>query len=94
MDEIEKLIGADLFENREYEYKLHLETSVDKIEKWAKTLVGYANTYGGYIFVGVSNDGNIVGISKDEVDKTKLLVLKTINRYILPCPSNIFCFSM
>lgn len=84
MDEIEKFIGSDLFENREYEYKLHLETSVDKIEKWAKTLVGYANTYGGYIFVGVSNDGNIVGISKDEVDKTKLLVLKTINRYIFP----------
>lgn len=84
MDEIEKLIGTDLFENREYEYKLHLETSVDKIEKWAKTLVGYANTYGGYIFVGVSNDGSIVGISKDEVDKTKLLVLKTINRYIFP----------
>ena len=32
MDEIEKLIGTDLFENMEYEYKLHLETSVDKIE--------------------------------------------------------------
>ncbi len=84
MRKIEELIGTDAFENKEYEYKLKLESSTDKIEKWAKTLVGFANTYGGYILVGVSNDGNIVGLSKDEIDKTKTLVLKTINRYIFP----------
>ncbi len=84
MNKIEELVGADFFENKEYECKLQLESSADKIEKWAKTLVGFANAYVGYIFVGVSNDGNIVGLNKDEVDKTKALVLKTINRYIFP----------
>lgn len=84
MNKIEELVGIDFFENKEHEYKLHLESSTDRIEKWAKTLVGFANTYGGYLFVGVSNDGSLVGLEKDEIDKTKVLVLKTINRYIFP----------
>lgn len=54
MRKLEDLVDADIFENKECEYKLHLETSEDKVEKWAKTLVGYANTCGGYILVGVS----------------------------------------
>ncbi len=84
MSKIREIIESDFFENKEYECKLQLESTTDKIEKWAKTLVGYANTYGGYIFVGVSNDGDILGLTKDEIDKTKILVLKTINRYIFP----------
>lgn len=84
MNKLEELLGTDFFENKEYECKLQLDSNSDKIEKWAKTLVGFANTYGGYIFVGVSNDGDILGLSKDEVDKTKILLLKTINRYIFP----------
>ncbi len=84
MNNIEELVGVEFFENREHEYKLQLESSNDKIEKWAKTLVGFANTYGGYLFVGITNDLNLVGLNKDEIDKTKNLVLKTINRYIFP----------
>ena len=84
MKNLEELVQADFFENKECEYKLHLETSEDKVEKWAKTLVGYANTYGGYILVGVSNNKDVVGIDGDEVDRTKILVLKTINRHIFP----------
>ena len=84
MKNLEELVQTDFFENKECEYKLHLETSEDKVEKWAKTLVGYANTYGGYILVGVSNNKDVVGIDGDEVDRTKILVLKTINRHIFP----------
>ena len=61
-----------------------METSENKVEKWAKTLVGYANTYGGYILVGASNNKDVVGIDGDEADRTKILVLKTINRHIFP----------
>lgn len=84
MNNIEELIPSVFFENKEYEYKLQLESSSDKIEKWAKTLVGFANSYGGYMLVGISNNGNISGLSKEDMDKTKILVLKTINRYIFP----------
>lgn len=52
-----ELIDSSLFEDKEFEYKLNLESDKDKIEKWAKTLVGYANSYGGYLLVGVNNDG-------------------------------------
>lgn len=84
MRKLEDLVDADIFENKECEYKLHLETSEDKVEKWAKTLVGYSNTCGGYILVGVSNKKDIVGIDGDELDRTKILVLKIINRHIFP----------
>lgn len=84
MMNIDELIGKDSLENKECEYKLQLEDDEGRVEKWAKTLVGYANTYGGYIFVGVSNEGNISGISREQVDKTKNLVLVTINRHIFP----------
>lgn len=90
MDKIEDLVGADFFENREHEYKLKLESNSEKVEKWAKTIAGFANTYGGYIFVGVSNDGDTVGLKKNEVDETKILVLKTINRFIFPHVQVVF----
>lgn len=72
------------FENKEYEYKLKLDSNLDKIEKWAKTIAAFSNCIGGIIFVGVNNDGVAVGLSKKEIDETKKLVLKTIDRYIFP----------
>lgn len=68
MRKLEELVNADIFANKECEYKLHLETSEDKVEKWAETLVGFANTYGGYILVGVSNNGDLIGIDGEELD--------------------------
>ena len=72
------------FENKEYEYKFKLETEIDKIEKWAKSIVAFSNCMGGIIFVGVNDDGVAVGLNKKEIDNTKILVLRTINRYIFP----------
>lgn len=84
MEKVTELIGTSTFEDKEIEYKLALETEEGKTEKWAKTLVGYANTNGGYLLVGVSNDGNPVGLNKKEIDHTKNLVLRTIDRHIFP----------
>lgn len=84
MKKLEDLVNTNIFENKECEYKLHLEANEDKVEKWAKTLVGYANSYGGCILVGVSDKKDVVGIDGDELDRTKILVLKTINRHIFP----------
>lgn len=72
------VISEDL--NYEYKAKLNQDTPV----KWAKTLIGYANGAGGTLFVGVSNDGEAFGLNLDEVDKTKLLIAQTNDRYIFP----------
>lgn len=84
MKNIKDLIPESYFENKEYEYKLVLESQEAKIEKWAKTLVGFSNEIGGTILVGVNNDGDIVGLSRDDIDNAKNLVLRTIDRHIFP----------
>ena len=51
--------------------------------KWAKTIVGFANsTGGGMLFVGVSNDREAFGIDLDEADRTKNLVAQINDRHI------------
>ena len=52
---ISELISIDSLENTNHEFKLKLETEKEKNEKWAKSIVAYANTSGGYIYVGVAN---------------------------------------
>ncbi len=84
MKYIKELLNKDILENKEYEFKLKLDNKPDKIEKWGKTLVGFANTNGGYLLVGVTDDGIAVGLTKKEIDETKNLVLLSINRYIFP----------
>lgn len=81
---ISELISIDNLENTNHEFKLKLETEKEKIEKWAKSIVAFANTSSGYIYVGVANDGYVVGLNNQEIDETKNFVLLTINRYIFP----------
>ena len=71
-------------EDENIEYKIKLNSSKDSIEKWAKTLVGFANTFGGVLYVGINDDGKKVGLDRKEIDDTKNLVLLTIDRYIFP----------
>lgn len=84
MGKITDLISFDGLENNNYEFKVKLETIDNKVEKWAKTIVGFANCDGGYLLVGVSDDGYAIGLTKKEIDETKNLVLLTINRKIFP----------
>ncbi len=81
---ISELVPIDNLENCSYEFKLKLDSDKDKIEKWAKSIVAYANTASGYILVGITNDGCVVGLNNQEIDEAKNLVLLTINRYIFP----------
>ena len=84
MKYIKDLINIDSIENYEYEFKLKLDNKPERIEKWAKTIVGFANSHSGYLLVGITDDGIAVGLDNKEIDDTKNLVLLTINRYIFP----------
>ena len=79
---ISELFSDVITEDLTYEYKAILNP--DKPVKWAKTIVGYANGEGGIMFVGVSNDGEAFGIDLNEIDNTKNLIAKIIDRHIFP----------
>jgi hypothetical protein len=59
-EEIVRLIESG--EGRTIEFKG--EESDDR-DKWKKTVVAFANTEGGYILFGVSNDGQVVGLNRE-----------------------------
>ena len=79
-----EIIDKLKFEDTELEYKLKLESSQERTEKWLKTLAAYSNSDGGVVYVGVNNDGLAIGISKNEVDEYKNLIYTAINRYLFP----------
>ncbi|MBO4319521.1 MAG: putative DNA binding domain-containing protein [Treponema sp.] len=79
---ITDLYSDILIENTKYEFKVQLNQ--DNPVKWAKSIVGYANGEGGYIFTGVSNEGEAFGLTLDEVDKTKNTVALVNDRHIFP----------
>ncbi len=63
------------FENQESEYKLKLERNQDESEKWMKSIVGFSNAEGGVIYVGVSNEGAAVGLTRNESMTTRTLFI-------------------
>lgn len=79
---INELYPDVITEDLHYELKSIL--SSDNPLKWAKTIVGYANGDGGIIFVGVSNNRDVFGLSIEEIDKTKNLIAIINDRHIFP----------
>lgn len=79
---INEIITAAEFESVEIDYKLHLDKK-DPIS-WAKSIAAFGCKDGGLIAVGVDNCGNVVGIPYDEVDETKNLVYRVIDRMVKP----------
>ena len=59
---VDQLIG----EATEYDKKLSLE--VKKPKSWCKSVSAFANTLGGLLIWGVSNDGQIVGLESPDSD--------------------------
>ena len=54
--EIKNIIG----ETTEYDKKLKLE--VKKPKSWCKSISAFANTLGGFLIFGISDDNQIVGL--------------------------------
>lgn len=70
--DIKKLIG----EATEYDKKLTLEER--KPKSWCKSVSAFANTLGGALIFGVSNENEIVGLENPESDEEKISeIIKT-----------------
>lgn len=69
---ITELIG----EATEYDKKLALEEK--KPKSWCKSVSAFANTSGGVLIFGISDDGKIVGLTQPEKDAEKISeIIKT-----------------
>lgn len=79
---INELFKDVILENENYEFKLKLNK--ENPLKWAKTIIALANSNGGFIFIGVNNNRDIIGLDLDEIDKTKNLISIVNNRNIFP----------
>ena len=76
--EITKLIG----ETSEYDKKLKLETK--KPKSWCKSVSAFANTYGGFLIFGISDDNQIIGL--ENPDKDAEIISEMIKSRLDPIP--------
>lgn len=76
--EIKNIIG----ETTEYDKKLKLE--VKKPKSWCKSISAFANTLGGFLIFGISDDNQIVGL--ETPDKDAELISKIIKTRLNPIP--------
>jgi len=70
------------YESVEYEYKIKLNK--EEPRKWAKTVVAFANKYGGKLYVGVCDDGRVIGIDVDDVDTEQRYFVDFVKQRITP----------
>lgn len=76
--DIKELIG----EATEYDKKLALEEK--KPKSWCKSVSAFANTFGGALIFGISNDGQVVGLNDPEGDAEK--ISEIIKSRLTPIP--------
>jgi ATP-dependent DNA helicase RecG len=65
-----------------------IEYKIGLTDDFEKEIVAFLNSIGGELFIGVNNDGNVIGI--DNVDKQSLSVIDRIKNNILPTTLGLF----
>ena len=75
---IERLIG----EATEYDKKQELE--VKKPKSWLKSISAFANTFGGKLIFGISDDGTVIGLENAKSDSE--IISETIKNRMNPIP--------
>ena len=65
-----------------YDYKKEVEKK--KIRDWLKSISGFANTFGGSLYFGVEDDGNIIGLSDIKSDSE--FISEKIKAHLDPVP--------
>ncbi len=82
MDEIEKI---NLIESFNIETKARLDR--DDIQGWLKTVSGFANAEGGFLYIGVEDKTNkLIGFDRKEVDNERNYFNNQVNQHIVPVP--------
>lgn len=77
--ELEKMILQ-----REHAQQIFMQHTGNFGQRLAQNLVALANSYGGTIFVGVDNQGKIVGLSDSDMNKIPGLLLEAVLKAVPP----------
>jgi ATP-dependent DNA helicase RecG len=87
---ISELLKKDFFEDKTNEIKSRLNGNnpVD----WLKAIVAFANGNGGMLYIGVRDDGLLVGFEKSEIEREKNLLINCVNQFVLPRLSLSFAY--
>jgi hypothetical protein len=72
------------FESLFAEFKRELPSTKEAKAKIAKCLAAFANHEGGYVFLGVENDGAVVGISTEGIERLWDQLSDVITRHFTP----------
>ena len=75
---IKNLIG----ETTEYDKKLKLE--IKRPKSWCKSVSAFANTYGGSLIFGISDDNKVIGL--ESPDKDAEVISEIIKSRLDPVP--------
>ncbi len=82
LDEIERI---NLIESFNIETKARLDR--DDIQGWLKTVSGFANAEGGFLYIGVEDKTNkLIGFDRKEVDNERNYFNNQVNQHIVPVP--------
>ncbi len=82
LDEIERI---NLIESFNIETKARLDR--DDIRGWLKTVSGFANAEGGFLYIGVEDKTNkLIGFDRKEVDNERNYFNNQVNQHIVPVP--------
>lgn len=63
---------------------LELKREIPKNDQIIKTIIGFCNQLGGRLIVGVDNDGKVIGVGEDVVEKVREYLEKTIYESTAP----------
>ena len=74
---------------------LEWKEKTPEVNKILRTVVGFANQFGGRIFIGIKNDGKIVGLSNDEIQFDLEMLSQAIYDGCMPAlVTHIYPFSI
>ncbi len=73
------------FESQTVEFKRILNSG-EQAENWLKCVAAFANTSGGDLYVGIDNDGSVIGLPKNLVDEIVQLFLRNVKEHLDPLP--------
>lgn len=83
---LEEIISGLSLEDSKNEFKVRLNR--DDIKNWLKTVAGFANAKGGFLYVGVEDKTNkLIGFERKEADNERNYFNNQVNEHLFPRPN-------